>query len=672
MKHILSIICLLFALSSPAQEVENTIFVPADSTNDVQQSGVQQQYDDERIIHFHSDIQIDKEGKVTVTETIKVHALGYRIIKGIFRVLPLTRNLNDKKNKIKYKILSVKKDGAEEPHHKKTENSTLKIYIGDEDVELSPGVYTYEIQYSTTNQIGFFEGYDEFYWNVNGNDWAFHVDSVSAKVSLPEGAHILQNSCYTGAIGNTSSNCQAHEIDSTTLAWSATYLNPREGLTVAVGFNKGVFLPPPPPTFLELYGVTIFLILVFIYVLVNCYSRWKKYGRDPEKPTVYPQFNVPENLSPAALGYLTEERYQRNFVTASLVNLAVKGYIKIEESQQSSFFGLSKTKTFTLHQLKEPDGLLPQEEGNLMAHLFSQSSKKVTIDGNYNRKIGNAVSGFHINLERQVKPLLKQGTNLKQLIVPSLVLAGAYILGLVVSFLIGGEVNNVSLGFFILTFAAVFTAIAMYAVNRQSGQFRLGCGCIFGLIFGGMFAASFIAPIIYWGFTSSMDINFRSTYIFLVVGALFLILFAYLIKRPLDEKVRIQSLIEGFKMYMGAAENEQLKFHNPPEFTPELFEKYLPYAIVLGVDKVWGKRFEKLLQHTSIEYTNEWYSGGSMAPYAFGSYLNSSMTSSISSAATQPSSSSSSSSGSRSSSSSGSSGGGFSGGGGGGGGGGGW
>lgn len=168
----------------------------------------------------------------------------------------------------------------------------------------------------------------------------------------------------------------------------------------------------------------------------------------------------------------------------------------------------------------------------------------------------------------------------------------------------------------------------------------------------------------------NFDQNTRSSFLFLIAGIGFLFVYRYLIKRPSEEKLRKQSLIEGFKMYMGAAENEVIKFHNPPQMTPAIFETYLPYAMVLGVDKIWGEKFQDMLQQMSVDYTNDWYTGSTIGFAGLGHTLNSSLTNSISSGSTPPSSSSS--SGSSSSFSSGSSGGGFSGGGGGGGGGGGW
>jgi uncharacterized membrane protein YgcG len=164
----------------------------------------------------------------------------------------------------------------------------------------------------------------------------------------------------------------------------------------------------------------------------------------------------------------------------------------------------------------------------------------------------------------------------------------------------------------------------------------------------------------------------------LIFSTISLLIFLYFISRSSEEKVKMQSEIEGFKMYLSVAEENQLKFHNPPEMTSAIYEKFLPYAIVFGVDGIWGKRFRDKLQETI----------GSAEPYVyvpnyFDNNFANSFTNTLNETTVVPassfSSSSSSSSGSSSSSSysggsdsSGSSGGGSSGGGGGGGGGGGW
>ncbi|AZA51986.1 DUF2207 domain-containing protein [Chryseobacterium sp. G0201] len=607
----------------------------------------------ERITSFHSDINVDKKSALNITENINVHSLGINIKRGIYRALPLSRNLNNKTQKVKYDIISVKKDGVEEDYHTETEDGYLKIYVGNKDVILSPGDYKYEIQYKTENQIGFFDKYDEVYWNVNGTVWDFAIDTISAKITLPEGAKILQNSCYTGSYGNDSQNCTSTILSDNSMEWSATNLAPNEGLTIAAGFQKGIMIPPPPPTFLEKFGILIGGMIIFLGLIFYYYSTWRKYGVDPDKPTVYPQFNVPEDLSPASLGYLQDESFKNKFLTASIVNLAVKGYLKIIEGEDSGILGLFNTKTFTLNKLKEPDQSLPKEEINLMNTLFT-GNDTLKFDGKYNSKIENVVNSFKGTLAFQHDKFLNEGNNFSKVIVPILIMTVVYVLGLIISFKIDPEVEKIIGGIAVYVISLVVFFVASFLTNRVSWKFLIPAPII---------AVIGIFGFIEAGNNGSELINFGVCYFFIILGFTSLVIYQYLIKRPSDEKLRKKSLIEGFKMYMGAAENEQLKFHNPPQMTPQVFETLLPFAMVLGVDDIWGKKFETMVKNmaSGTEYVHAWYIGSSINHLSFGNTLNSSLTNSIRSASTQPS-----------SSSSGSGGGGFSGGGGGGGGGGGW
>ncbi|MEI3790193.1 MULTISPECIES: DUF2207 domain-containing protein [unclassified Chryseobacterium] len=608
----------------------------------------------EKIISFHSDIDVDKNSGITVTENIKVYSLGNNIKRGIFRALPLSRNLNNKTQKVRYHIISVKKNGEEEDYHEEKEDGYLKIYAGNKDVILDPGTYDYEIKYKTENQIGFFPKYDEFYWNVNGTYWDFDIDTISAKVNLPAGAGIIQNSCYTGAYGSNSQNCTVKVLSNESIEWGASGLHANEGLTIAVGFKKGIMVPPPPPTFLEKYGVLIGGCIIFLILLLYLYSTWMKYGIDPETPTVYPQFNVPENLSPASLGYINSESFKNKYLTAAIVSLAVKGYVKIIEGEDSGLLGFFNTKTFTLKKLKAADEMLPKEEINLMNSLFSEFEDSVKFDGKYNPKIETAVQNFKGTLGFQHDDFLNEGNNKKKLVLPWLVISLVYGFGLFLSYNILPEPERVFAG--VILYIIIFIAFALITFLAKKLSWKL----LFFIPIPLSIALG-IGGVISQEGTEVGSINFSVCYIFLVLAFSVMVLYQYLIKQPSKEKLRKQSLIDGFKMYMGAAENEQLKFHNPPQMTPQVFETLLPFAMVMGVDQIWGQKFDELLKKTAAEYQNTWYYGGVMNHYAFANTLNSSLTQSIQSASTKPS-----------SSSSGSGGGGFSGGGGGGGGGGGW
>lgn len=413
-------------------------------------------------------------------------------------------------------------------------------------------------------------------------------------------------------------------------------------------------VPPPPPTFPEKYGILIGGCTVFLALMMYLYSTWRQYGVDPETPTVYPQFNVPENLSPASMGYINSESFKNKYLTAAVVNLAVKGYVKIIEGEDSGVLGFFNTKTFTLEKLKPADESLSKEEINLMNSLFSESENSVKFDGKYNSKIETAVLNFKETLKFQHEDFLNEGNNSKKLLLPWLLITLLYGLGLFVSYTLLPEFERVFAGVLLYIILFVVFALITFFAKKLSWKLLFLIPIPISIILG-------VIGVVSQESTGAESINFSVCYIFLVLAFSIMLLYQYLIKQPSKEKLRKQSLIDGFKMYMGAAENEQIKFHNPPQMTPQVFETLLPFAMVMGVDQIWGQKFDDLLKRTSAEYNNTWYYGGVMNHYLFANTLNSSLTQSIQSASTKPS-----------SSGSGSGGGGFSGGGGGGGGGGGW
>lgn len=491
---------------------------------------------------------------------------------------------------------------------------------------------------------------------MNGTLWDFPVDEISATVTLPDDAKILQQSCYTGSYGTATSNCSGQELSQHKIEWHAQKLDSNQGLTIAVGFSKGVFTPPPPPGFTEKYGVLTALTIGGFFLLGYFFVTWQKYGVDPQKPVVYPQFNAPQNLSPASLGYLKKEFYSDQFISAAIVNLAIKGFIKIIEKDKGvlTFFG---GKKYTLEKLKDQDQTLPKEEINLMNTLFTEAGEAVSFDGEYSSKIANALHDFKASLRLQHDQFLKKGNHINKLILPILVIVALYGLGLFFSYKLSYNYTYLGVEIF-LAVIMLLSGILISMFFERSNAVKI----VFGLVAVGL--TLLFAAISQSDNEMLESLGFYASYCFLLFGFVGMVLFQYLIKQPTAEKLQTQSLIKGFEMYLGAADEKTLQFHNPPKMNPELFEKMLPYAMVLGVEKIWGEKFQNMLKNSSLEnqdYQSNWLVGGSVMKMNFAHTLTSSLSQSIASSSVQPS-----------SSASGSGGGGFSGGGGGGGGGGGW
>lgn len=623
----------------------------------------------ERIVSFSSNIRIAENADVSVLETIKVYATGNIIKRGIFRALPTIRNINDETIKIKYEILSVKKDGISEPYHTEIKNGVFNIYVGDKNIFLNPDFYTYEILYKTKDQIGKFKGYDEFYWNVNGTDWEFPIENIQATVTLPTGATILKSSCYTGGYGSQDVNCSAENLSTTKIEFKSTDLKERENLTIAVGFEAGVLKEPSPYVkFLNKYWSSLLLLIVGLYLLYFYYKNWRQYGIDPEKPVVIPQFNAPKNLSPAALGYIDNGEYALNLVTATMVDLAIKGFVDIDEVKDQTTIYTS-TRKFDIKRLYKNSESLPADERMFFKKMFGKDHK-ISIDGKYNVKMKNAVDSLRNYIIANNKSFIENVTHSKIVFKALKIMLFALFFTLIINAALEKEFLALIAAPFIIFFDGLIILLLLYLWSLKSKVY-------FWII--GLFMFPFFAPLFFLSFypTDEISIFEANAFRFLLFGAVSLIIFRFLINKPSADNVIMKSEIAGFKMYLGTAEEKQLKFFNPPEMTTDEYEKFLPYAIVFGLEGIWGKRLKDQVGNSIVDVNA--YQMHAQFANTFRTSFSSSLAastvkpfSSYSSSSSSSSRSSSSSSYSGGSSSSGSSGGGSSGGGGGGGGGGGW
>lgn len=539
---------------------------------------------EEKITSFHSDITVAESGSLTVRETIQIYAAGDIFKRGITRALPLTRrDIDNNRIGVDYIIREVLVDGKPVNYFTEKEGGDLVVYVGERDRYLSPGNYRYEILYETAGQIGFFADYDELSWNVNGLSGKT-MDSVSAVVRLPAGAEVISSHCYTGRQGSGDSNCTTQTDEVGVLVVQANNLPSNEMLTLSVGFTKGIVTQPPeqlPRTFtwFERKGLVLLSSLFLVFLFAYYIYTWRRYGVDPPKPVVIPQFSPPDGLSPASVGMLYKGHYLDDFVTASIVNLSVKGFIRIDEVvEKGGLFGLRSDKRYALARLKEADDKLPAEEQIVMRSLFRKTGS-VTLTGKYDETIAMMMRDYYKSLKKQHGSVLNEGRNLKFHLVPWL----AFI------------------AYFIVMVRFVTDDLLQFTANRNA----------------------LVAT--------------------LLLGLVSYLLYAWLIVRPGERKLHYRSAVEGLKMYLDVAEEKQLQFFNPPEVTPALFEQLLPYAIALDMEKVWGDKFEKAFLSSALEpesYRPAWYGGRYVNAALFGHALNSTLSNTLSHAAMQPQSSS--------------------------------
>lgn len=610
----------------------------------------------ERIINFVSDVRVLANGDLDVFETITIQAEGNQFRRGIFRDFPTSyRNRNGTLVKVGFQVLEVTRDGKPERYTTESYSNGVRTRIGNADVFISRGQHTYGIRYRTTRQVGFFEKFDELYWNATGNGWNFYIDAASAVITLPDGAQIGQNAFYTGPQGATGKDAEVVEQTRNRIVWRTTRrLPPNSGLTVAVAWQKGIVSPPNAAQqasyFLQdnlpILAALIGLLGVGLFYL----STWSRVGRDPAPGTIIPLFGPPNDMSPSEVRYLDQLSFDNRAFTAAIVNLGVKGHLTLSES--------SATSTLTAKAGKEP---LSAPEDEMRRQLFSTSNSIVLKQENHTI-VGGAKTALESKLHAlYAGKLFNNNFGWSSLGFLLAAIAVGIIIYAIASTKVGDEAAAGMVG--ILIPGGVMIVANFLIMAGFTSHTRWNLWMIFGVVLWALAAAGGFAMI--YGLGGGINLNLMiPALVAWVIEAIAMFAF-YWLKAPSVQGQKVRDQISGFREYLSVAEEDRLNTMNPPKKTPELFERFLPYAIALDCENAWGKKFAGVLAAAAAAGAAgyAWYHGTrdwSRDPAGFSSHLGSAVASAISSASTAPG------------SSSGSGGGGSSGGGGGGGGGGGW
>jgi uncharacterized membrane protein YgcG len=617
----------------------------------------------ERILSFLSDVTVRKDGDLDVAETIRIRSMGDVFRHGLLREFPTRYEKNGRTVRVGFDVASVERDGHKEPYSSGSMDNGVQLKIGDADRLLTPGEHSYTIRYRTTHQLGFFGDYDELYWNATGTGWRVPIDMAEARVRLPAAAAFGQRAVYTGSEGSTEHDAAvAEERPGDILFRTTAPLGSYEGLTVAVAWPKGVVDAPRPPTAAQQWlaekGPLAAAGLALLALCGFYFHAWRKAGRGPLPGTVVPLFSPPEGMSAAALRYVRRMGYDNRAFAAAIVDSGVHGKLRLVE-EKGGFFSRGKTR---IDKTADGADMAPPERA-MLRKLFS-SGDSIKMDNEKHTVFSLAQAALREGLQDAYLDTtfhLNKGWAWAGVVL----MLGAMLFVAAVSTLTdpyapGGAWMAPALGMALLGAALVVGTRSRLAA--PGGNWFLLVIAL-GLGVGGavMLSNSLIFAV------DSAEL--RAVLAMLApLLALPLVLSAFRwMAAPTKEGRKLMDEIAGFEKYLSVTEEDRLETLHPPEKTPELFERYLPHAIALGVENRWASRFEDVLAAASADPGRQqsmgWYVGSDNAwsnPGRFASDMGSALTSTVASASTAPG------------SSSGSSGGGSSGGGGGGGGGGGW
>ena len=350
---------------------------------------------------YLSDIEIQTDGSMLVTETIKVKAEGRQIRRGIYRDFPTRYEDRYGHNvDVTFELLGATRDGSPEPNHTEKMPNGIRVYLGSANVMLRPALYTYEIRYKTRYQLGFFDGFDELYWNATGNGWIFPITKARARIRLPQTVEEsqLKLAAYTGRQGVAGSDYQVKVDSPASVTFESTRrLAAYEGLTIAVGFPKGIVLEPTlaqkAGRFLRNNGSILAGLLGATVVFIYYVSAWRRVGRDPAAGIVIPRYGPPEGYSPASLRYIWRMKYDSTAFAAALVNLAVKEKVQIHAEKKFL------SKNFSVTQDREKDVAFSPGEAALFRRLLGARTE-LKFEQNNHSTIKSALTAHEKSLRR--------------------------------------------------------------------------------------------------------------------------------------------------------------------------------------------------------------------------------------------------------------------------------
>ncbi|HEY1801237.1 MAG TPA: DUF2207 domain-containing protein [Terriglobales bacterium] len=503
-----------------------------------------------RIANFDDNITVTRNGTADVREQIAIVFVGS--FQGIHRTIPIHYPGPTGTNYTLF--LNVKGITDQDGMPLKYESSTsgdfrdLKIYIpGAQDT-----TKTVVIQYSVRNGVRYFPDHDEFYWNVTGNDWPVPIDMATALVQFPSDASgSLRAQAFTGVYGSAQRDATSNVKDSSVLFATNNPLPMRGGLTVDVFIPKGILRQPGAFTkFLWFLGSNPIVFLPFFAFGVMFVIWWYK-GRDPDPGrSVAPMYEPPAGMTPAEAGTLLGDQVHPRDITSTLVDLAVRGFVKIEEVDNKGI--VFHHKDYIFHSLKPQaqwSDLAPHEMV-MMTNVFG-SADQTTLSSLRNR--------FYTAI-----PVIRTDimSALKQKNMYSVDPDSAN------SYSIGGAVL-IAAPFAILEFTKtvdVFSSVPLL----------IGCGAI--------------SAFIWW-------------------------LFARVMTAKTLKGVQTKVAVLGFQEFMNRVDKDRLKV-----MPPNTFEKFLPFAMALGVEHQWATAFAGIIQNPPTWYASPYgygYPGGGFNPIFF-------------------------------------------------------
>lgn len=544
----------------------------------------------ERILNFDVTAIINEDASLTVREDLEFVAAGINITHGLVRAIPVRyTSENGRSVSVGLQVLSTSIDGKELPWKESNKGRGRYIRIGTFNSILSTGTHTLTLVYKTTKQLGFYDDYDELYWNVTGNDWDMPIQNASFSLSLlgrepGEGFDAVE--WYTGKYGSTATD--GAQVDDTNMVSTTRTLQPGEGLTVVYIWPKGIIAQPETPLKERLidwiYGhaqiVSNTLLAfgaalgaIFISIAYFCSTKKSTY-------TVVPLFHAPESMTASKARYVTNGVTDVKSLSAELIAMAIAGFLKIHGNKNDGY----KLEKCQITPVSEPHSRISEI-------VFSKNNS-INISQDNSEIFREAKEYLDAETELSSGILTKDRRGILRIAyIFMLIAAGASAFFGLVTEALSSESVFASILLAFLSLVCIFNLLKK-DIKKERGALKSFIAAVGPLL-------PFLAFLLVTKAAFECPVQCAAYTILALLGL------------PLRKKLlhwteggaKLRSQAEGLEMFIMAAEKDRLEMLNPPDDTPALFEELLPYAVALDCAKTWANRFEKTLALANYQPT---------------------------------------------------------------------
>lgn len=482
------------------------------------------------IERFDADLVVSADGRLEVEERIRFRFEG--AWNGIERDLPVEyRTPRHLSYRLDLRVISVTDDQGTALRHEVSRvrhYRRLRVWV--------PGAVdaarTVVIRYRVGDALRYFDRHDELYWNVTGDEWEMPIGAASARVLLPDAVTNVRATAFTGAYGSRARDAEV-AIDGAAVRFEMTRaLGFREGLSVVVGWDRGVVRRPSTLEALAGALADNWPLVLPVLAFLGMFGLWSRIGRDPAPGTIAVRYEPPDDLTPAEAGTLVDHGMDSRDVTATLVDLAVRGWLAIEEIEEERWLGLLGAGTShrfrRLRPAAEWSALRPHER-EMLDGLFAGGARD-TVD------LGDLKNEFY----RHLGPM-KDG------IFEALVRRGWYV----------------------------------HRPDRVRAAFMVAGGVI---AFTSVHAAVFLAPV--------LGVAPLAVGIAVALTGLVVLAFGWHMPARTEAGARAAESVLGFEEFLSRVEAD--RFERVAR-TPATFERYLPWAMAFGVEDRWIRVFDDVL-----------------------------------------------------------------------------